>query len=79
MWEQASSAMNDFLIMRENVRISKGKASIPFLGFSPTCSSASIHHNRQDHSLLGGSFLNYPSTVGVIHIRIPEFNHIEEE
>lgn len=42
MWDQVYTAMNDFLIMGKNARISKRKPSIPFLSFSPTSSSASI-------------------------------------
>lgn len=78
MWDWVSSVMNDFLIIGKNVTIANGKPSIPFLNFAPTCSSASICHNRYDHGLLGASFLKYPSRMGEIQIKMPGFNYTEE-
>lgn len=77
-WDQVSSVMIDFLIMAKNATLAKGKPSIPFLSFAPTCSSASICHKRYDHSLLGHSFLKYPSRKGEIQMKMPGFNHTEE-
>ena len=79
MWDQVSGVINDFLIMQKIAKISKGEPSIPFLSIAPTCSSASLCHNRHDHGLLEGSFLKHPSRMWEIQTKIPGFNNTKEK
>lgn len=76
--DQVSDVINVSIIMGKPATASKGKPSIPFSSFASACSSASICHNRHDHSLSRGTSLKFSSRMGEIQKQAPGFNNTEE-